>query len=289
MRMLSLNRFTGLCAVIAGGAAILTLTGCDKLRSRDQRNQGVHDFESAKYSDAIEHFTKAVELDPADPVNRSYLATSYFAQWIPGATSPQNDEMAMRAREEFKKVLDQDPHDLTALQYLGSMAYSEATPLPEDQKMAKYDEAADWNHKILEVDPNNKQAYYFLGVISYWKWHPALMLAELNLKMKPDDPGPIKDKKIKDELKAKYGASLDEGVKDLQKALEIDKDYADAMAFEQLLIRERAYLDDDRAAYDKDLAEATDILNKAMATKKANDAKAASTGAGGIVQDQPKQ
>jgi tetratricopeptide (TPR) repeat protein len=281
-----MRKLTGICAVLAGGAAILALTGCDKLRSRDQRNQGVHDFESAKYSDAIEHFTKAVELDPSDPVNRSYLATSYFAQWIPGAESPQNKEFAARAREEFKKVLDQDPKDLNALQYLSSMAYSEAQPLPQDQKLAKYDEAVDWNRKVIEVDPNNKQAYYFLGVIAYYKWHPALMLAELDQHMKPDDPGPFKDKKVKDQLKTQYAASLDEGIQDLQKALDIDKDYADAMAFQQLLIRERAYLDDDRAAYDKDVEKATEILNKAIETKKANAAKAASSSSsGGIVQD----
>ena len=101
-----MGKVTSWCAVLAGGVALLSLTGCDKLRSRDQRNQGVHDFESAKYSDAIEHFTKAVELDPTDPINRSYLATSYFAQWIPGATSPQNEEMASRARNEIEAHWD---------------------------------------------------------------------------------------------------------------------------------------------------------------------------------------
>ena len=45
----------------------VTLAGCDKLKSRDQQNQGVHDFAGAKYNEAIEHFTKAVELDPTDP------------------------------------------------------------------------------------------------------------------------------------------------------------------------------------------------------------------------------
>jgi tetratricopeptide (TPR) repeat protein len=280
-----MRTFFRLSAVLAAVAGLLAMTGCNKLRASDQRNQGVHDFENAKYSDAIEHFTKAVELDPGNPVNRSYLATAYFAQWIPGATSPQNEEFATRAREEFKKVLDQDPKDLTALQYLSSMAYSEAQPLPEDQKMAKYDEAAEWNRKVIDADPNNKQAYYTLGVIAYYKWHPALMLAELDQHMKPDDPGPFKDKKVKDKLKDQYSASLDQGIKDLQKALDIDKDYSDAMAFEQLLIRERAYLDDDRAAYDKDVQTATDLLNKAIETKKANAAKANNTGAGGIVED----
>ncbi len=274
-----------LSIVVAGAAAMLTLAGCNKLRARDQRNQGVHDFENAKYSDAIEHFTKAVELDPSDPVNRSYLATSYFQQWIPGATSPQNEEFAVRAREEFKKVLDQDPKDVTTLQYLASMSYSEAQPLPEDQKQTKYDEAAEWNRKVIEADPNNKQAYYTLGVIAYYKWHPALMLAELDQHMKPDDPGPFKDQKVKDKLRAQYGTSLDEGIKNLQKALEIDKDYSDAMAFEQLLIRERAYLDDNRGDYDKDVETATQLLNKAIETKKANAAKANNTGPGGIVED----
>lgn len=30
--------------------------------------------------------------------------------------------------------------------------------------------------------------------------------------MRQDDPGPIKDKKIRDDLKAKFGATLDEGI-----------------------------------------------------------------------------
>ena len=279
-----MRKLLGLTVALTSGAAMFALTGCDKLKSRDQQNQGVHDFTNAKYSDAVDHFQKAVELDPTNPTARSYLATAYFAQWIPGADSPQNKEMADHARSEFKKVLDQNPKDLTALQYLSSMAFNEAVPLPTDQKIAKFNEAADWNHKVLDADPSNKQAYYYLGVIAYDKWHPALGQAELDLHMKPDDPGPLKDKKVKEQLKTQYGAMLDQGIQDLQKALDIDKDYADAMAYQQLLIREKAYLDDDKGQYDKDVEKANDLLQKALETKKANAAKAAST-SGGIVQD----
>ena len=164
------------------------------------------------------------------------------------------------------------------------MAYSEAASMPPDQKIAKYNEAAEWNRKLIEADPNNKQAYYTLGVIVYNKWHPALMLAELNLKMKSDDPGPIKDKKVKEELRKEWSAQLDEGMADLQKALDIDKDYADAMVYMNLLIREKAYLVDDKGEYDKEVATANDWLQKALDTKKANAAKQATT-SGGIVQD----
>lgn len=280
-----MNTLARVGAVFIGCAAVVTLAGCDKLKSRDQQNQGVHEFGAAKYADAVEHFKQAVELDPSNPNARKYLATSYFAQWIPGAGSPQNEEFAAHAREEFKKVLDQNPKDPEALGYLASMAYSEAGPLPQDQKMAKYDEAAEWNRKIIEADPASKTAYYTLGVIAYYKWHPALMLKELELKMKPDEPGPIKDKKAREELKAQYGASLDEGIANLQKALDVDKDYADAMAFMNLLIREKAYLADDKTEYDKEVNVANDWLQKTLDTKKANAAKAANAGGGGIVQE----
>jgi hypothetical protein len=279
-----MGKWARMGAVLVGCAAGVMLAGCSKLKSRDQQNQGVHDFANAKYSDAIEHFKEAVDLDPTNPTARKYLATSYFAQWIPGAESPQNQEFATRARDEFNKVLEQNPKDSDALSYLSSMAYSEAASLPQDQKIAKYNEAADWNHKLIDADPNNKVAYYTLGVIAYYKYDPALRLAELNLKMKPDDPGPLKDKKVKEELKEQYGASIDQGIADLQKALDIDKDYADAMVFINLLTREKAYLVDDKAEYDKQVAVANDWLQKALDTKKANAAKQATT-SGGIVQD----
>ena len=60
--------------------------------------------------------------------------------------------------------------------------------------------------------------------------------------MKPEDPGPIKDKKVKEELKAQYTAIIDDGMQDMDKALEIDKEYEDAMAYMNLLIREQAVL-----------------------------------------------
>ena len=49
--------------------------------------------------------------------------------------------------------------------------------------------------------------------------------------MRPEDPGPLKDKKVKAELEAQYGGMVDEGMQNLNKALEIDPEYDDAMAY----------------------------------------------------------
>src|SRR5215831_5154955 len=79
-------------------------TGCQKLQARDHLNKGVTAFKNAQYPEAVEHFKQAVELDPNFASARLYLATAYMQQWIPGAESPENDQMAKAARKGFMDV-----------------------------------------------------------------------------------------------------------------------------------------------------------------------------------------
>lgn len=259
--------------IALAGCVLLATTGCDKLKSRDQQNQGVLAFKNAKYGEAIEHFKQAIALDPDSPNAQLYLATAYMQQWIPGADSPENNDMMNKAKAGFEGVLQKSPNDVTALASLASLAFQSASSLPPDQKMQRLDEAAKWNQKLIEVDPKNKEAYYSLGVIAWSKWYPQLQTALLNLHMKPEDPGPIKDKKVKEELKTQYSATIEEGISDLQKALDIDKEYDDAMAYMNLLVRERAYLLDDPAEYKKQIEIADGWVQKALDTKKAKQAR----------------
>ena len=272
-------------AVIAIGALTLLGTGCDKLKSRDNLNKGVSAYKNAKYSDAVSFFQQAVDLDPTNPNAGVYLATAYMMQWIPGASSPENIAFATKAKEEFNKVLAKDPNNAVALASLASLAFNEADPRPLDQKMAKLDEAADWYKKLVTADPKNRDGYYSLGAIAQKKFYPALMTARVNGNMKPDEPGPLKDKKAKAELAAKYSASIDDGIKNLQTALNIEPESDDAMAYMNLLIRERADLADDKDAYKKQVEEADSWLQKALDTKKAKQEKAEKKTSGGIIQE----
>lgn len=263
---------------ILASLAILALfaTGCEKLKARDNLNKGVAAFKQAKYSDAVEHFKTAVELDPSFPTARLYLATAYMSQYIPGAESPENVQNAKMANDQFLKVLEQDPKNAIAVESLASLHYSEAqgTQAIED-KIKKLDEAKVWYEKLGELDPNKKEAWYSLGVITWAKWYPALMTARAKLGMKPEDPGPIKDKKVREELKQQWGAQVETGIKDLQKALDVDPNYDDAMAYMNLLIRERADLDDTPEQYKKDVDTADGWVQKALEAKKIKAEKAA--------------
>jgi len=259
--------------LIAAVAALALLSAsCEKLRARDQLNKGVQAFKNAQYPEAVERFKTAVELDPAFPVARLYLATAYMQQYVPGADSPENNQFAQAAHENFMKVLEQNPKDKVAIASVASLYLNQK----------KWDDAQQWYEKLIGIDPNNADAYYSMGFIAWSKWYPAYGTARADLGMKQEDPGPIKDKKVKEELKAKYLPVINGGLQALDKCLQINPDYDDAMAYENLLIRERADLMDNKEQYEAEVKVADDWIQKNLDTKKRK-AEKTSKESGGIV------
>src|SRR5476649_1177609 len=274
MGKLTLGKLTLTLAVAALAAMG---TGCNKLQSRDHLNKGVAAFTNAQYPEAVEHFKTAVELDPGFAAARLYLATAYMQQYIPGSESPENMKMAQAAFDNFQKVLEQEPKNTIAIASIASLNLNQK----------KFDEAQQWFEKLTVVDPQNADAYYSLGFIAWSKWYPVYGTARANLGMKQEDPGPMKDKKVKEDLKAKYGPIIESGLQSLDKALQINPEYDDAMAYENLLVRERADLADNKEEYEKQTKVADNWVEKALATKKIKAEKKSKSG-GGIVADPAK-
>jgi tetratricopeptide (TPR) repeat protein len=248
-----------LMIVLGVVALALLATGCQKLKARDQLNKGVQAFRNAQYALAVEHFKTAIELDPTFDTARLYLATAYMNQYIPGAESPENQQMAQAAFDEFNRVLQESPNDTVALASIAMLKLMQK----------EWDESKEWYEKLIAVDPTNKEAYYSLGFIAWSKWYPIYGTARAGLGMKPEDPGPIRDKKVKEELKAKYLPGVEEGIRNLEKALQLDPEYDDAMAYINLLTREKADLLDDVNDYKKQIEIADDWIQKALAAKRA--------------------
>src|SRR3954452_16424329 len=72
-------------------------------------NRGVQAFKSARYTDAVAFFERAVEANPGSVTARLYLGTAHLQQYIPGAEAPEIDSHADRAMAEFRRVLELDP------------------------------------------------------------------------------------------------------------------------------------------------------------------------------------
>jgi Tfp pilus assembly protein PilF len=270
--------------LLAGGITTLALlsSGCEKLKARDNLNKGVQAFKGAKYSNAVEHFKEAVRLDPDFPTARLYLATAYMSQYIPGADSEENMQNARAAEQEFLRVLEKDPNNTLAIESIASLHYNQAQGGSIEHKIKKLDEAAQWYRRLSQVDPKNKTSQYSLGVITWAKWYPKLMEARNKLGMRPEDPGPIKDKKVREQLKAEWLEPVNQGIQHLEQALQIDPEYDEAMAYMNLLIRERADLADSPEQYKKDIEVADNWVQKALDTKKIKAERVAANAARGI-------
>lgn len=265
-----------LLIIVAAGFALLAGTGCAKLQARDNLNKGVQAYKNAKYEEAINRFQKAVDLDPSLLNARLYLATAYANQYIPGADTEDNNRLANQAIDQFKKVLEMNPErdqQTTSLKGIASLYFN----------MKKMDDAKQFHNKVAEVDPNDPETYYSIGVIDWTESYQPRMEERAKLGLKPEEP--LKDKKVCGQLKAKNGAVVQDGIDNLKKALDLRPDYDDAMAYLNLMYRERADLEcDDPAARSADLKAADEWVDKTMATKKAKAEK--QPAAGGIQLDQ---
>jgi len=267
-------------ALMAVGLLLMSGVGCDKLRARDQLNKGVASYKNARYEEAISHFQQAVTLDPSLLNARLYLATAYAQQYIPGVDAEDNNRLGQQAIDQYKAVLERDPKSINSVK---GIAYI-------DLQMKKFEDAKTYYRKALEIDPNDPEPYYSVGVIDWTQTYQPRMEERAKLGMKPDEQLNPKDKNQKATcaaLKQKNAANIQEGIDALNKALQLRPDYDDAMAYMNLMYREKADVEcDDLAMRAADLKTADEWVDKTMATKKAKAEK--QPGAQGITMDQPK-
>ncbi|HXM20237.1 MAG TPA: tetratricopeptide repeat protein [Terriglobales bacterium] len=267
-------------ALMAVGLMLLSAVGCDKLRARDQLNKGVASYKNARYEEAIAHFQQAVTLDPSLLNARLYLATAYAQQYIPGVDAEDNNRLGQEAIEQYKAVLERDPKSINSVKGIAYICL----------QMKKFEDAKSYYRKALEIDPNDPEPYYSVGVIDWTQTYQPRMEERAKLGMKPDEqlnPKDKNEKKACEELKQKNSANIQDGIDALNKALQLRADYDDAMAYMNLMYRERADVEcDDLAARAADLKTADEWVDKTMATKKAKAEK--QPGAQGITMDQPK-
>ena len=265
--------------------ALFSSVGCDKLRARDQLNKGVESYKNNHYEQAIDHFQQAVQLDPGLINARMYLATAFVSQYIPGVDSPDNLRTAQQAIDEYQKVIDANPSRDQKVNSAKGIAY-----LYLNEK--KWDEAKKYYRMASDLDPNDPEPYYSIGVIDWTAAYQPRMEERAKLGMKPEEnlnPKNKDQKKVCEELKTKNSAAIQEGIDSLNKAIQLRPDYDDAMAYLNLMFREKGDIEcDDLSARAEDLKTADHWVDETLRVKKAKAEKAAQSNQGGITMDQSK-
>ena len=276
-----MNKCARLAMAVAVAAALLGVTGCQKLQARDRLTKGVHAYKAANYEKAIEYFKDAVRLDKDLKVAKLYLATAYMQQYVPGVDTPENNANADQAIEKYQEVLAADPNrqeKVTSLKGIASLYMN----------MKKFDQSGEYYKKAIEADPSDPEAYYSVGVIDWTAVYKDI--SDRKSKLGLGVEAPLKSKEACEQIKAADGPKIDEGLKMLETAMEKRADYDDAMTYTNLLYHRKADTEcGDPQSYANDIKMANDWSDKAMAARKKKFEEASKKTQGGIVLDQPKK
>jgi tetratricopeptide (TPR) repeat protein len=260
--------------------SIFAFQGCTKLKARDSLNKGVRAFRDAKYETAVEHFKSAVDLDPELLNAHLYLATAYAAQYVPGGDSKENKELGQEAIKAFETVLQKDPKNLGSVKGIAGIYF----------QMKELEKAKEFHIKAAELEPTNPDPYYSVGNINWLLCY--------------DKSNPLPP--------ARKAELVEEGLKYLSKAIEVDPNYYNAYFYMNLLYRQKAQVivdeiveknpklkdqftmaaldpksidplvkknaPDQYSDYQSDFKKADELFEKAMAIKKEVEAKAETKG-----------
>jgi len=255
----------------------VTLAGCNRFKARQLIRQGNTYFKEQLYEDALKKYQEAKELDPNEVKLEKFLAMGYMALYNPGSTHPKDQEALSKAIEHFKKYLAVKPDDEKASKflmttYMNAQKYDDAIEYFKDfiqkhpadsaavqtvamlyARKGDFENSMVWQRKRAELEPTNPEVFYTMGVTAWDKSYnsvPDAMTGEVRRGI------------------------VDEGMKNLDKALELKPDYFEAMFYVNLLYREIAKLENDPAKKAELAAKADEWQKKGLEFRKQAQEKA---------------
>jgi tetratricopeptide (TPR) repeat protein len=255
-------------------AAVTVLTGCNKIKSRQEIKKGNEFFKAQQYQAALASYENAQRLDPDESKLKKSIGIAYMALYQPGSKHPKDIEFANKAIANLKEYLAAHPEDRRAREFLVSMylstdRYDDAIAFYQEKvksdptdakaigslaamyfKKGDFDRGMEWEQKLAASDPKNPEPYVMIGVQA---WDRSYHYPDI-------DP-------------ASRGKIVDQGLAALEKALQMKPDNFDALTYTNLLYREKAKMETDPAKQqeyvanaDKFRQQALDLRKKSLAT-----------------------
>jgi beta-lactamase regulating signal transducer with metallopeptidase domain len=242
------------CIAVAAGLAVSARA---QSAAYPEVKAGVEAYNLGDFNAAVAHFQQAVNLDPNYINARLHFANALVHRFAADPKTYDREAVLQQTTYLYQEVLSRDPGNASAI--LGMVALSGP---------AKPKESHDLMLQIIEKDPANKNAYYAAAVFDWQMAYPELMRARQAAGMRPQDPGIIPGDGVRAGLRTRLMPVIEDGFRMLQIALNQDGGWSDAMAYMNLLHREKAMLMDSSAEHDAQIAQADDWVRKALEAKR---------------------
>ena len=269
--------------------AVTVLSGCNKIKSKQETKRGNEFLKAAQYQSALAAYQEALRLDPTETKLNKHIGIAYMGLYQPGSKHPKDLEFAQKAIDHLKTYVAAYPDDKKVLEYLVSMylnteRYDDAINFyqnellkrdPKDSKAMQsvamlyfkkgdFDNGVLWLKKRLEVEGTNPEVYYLIGVQA---WDRSYNFPDLD---------PV--------LRAKI---VEDGLASLNKAVELKPDYFEAISYINLLYREKAKMEQDPVKKQEYIDTANKYLQQALEMRRAAQEKAKAAEAAGAPTPEP--
>jgi hypothetical protein len=236
-------------------------TPADPHSARTALDQGVLAYKQARFEDAINAFRQAISLDAELLDAHFYLAVTLSTVYIPGADSVENNSYAEQAIAEYNRFIDANPPDDQMIRALKGIAYLHL-------QTKKFEDSKDVYEHLVRLDPDDPENYYCIGVIDWTQTYQPRMQMRNRLKLESDQP--LNSYPECTTIRELNADKVADGISMFSKAIELRPDYDDAMAYLNLMYRERADIAcGDLYQREQDLKIADEWVDKTMAIKKA--------------------
>ncbi|MCG5053950.1 MAG: hypothetical protein KA712_13385 [Myxococcales bacterium] len=255
-------------ALMVGVIAALGTSGCDQVKGRRLIQKANASYRDGNYKEAVALFKEAEQLLPEFPVlhlNKGYTCKQLI---VPGSKTPESIVGADCAIKSFKRYMELKPEDprgemlytqtlfdADRFQTLADMYEERFAANPKDgqsvaglmqvySKWEKMDEALKWYQVNVELKPQDAEALYAAGTFIY---NQLLMKGGGTDKQMWDPrPGAVnaagKPIFIESDIQGQQRVDLAEaGIKYLERAVELRPTYTDAMAYVNLLWRQKSF------------------------------------------------
>jgi len=227
-------------------AALAAGSGCGLVGERQKMDRANKLFLAKKYEQAIPIYQAILKRDPDNWMVNYNLALSWLAQYHPASTHPMDAEIKKQALTSLNKLMTLTPpskEDMAKVEnyYLSlltsagdndqAIAFLEKKiqKAPSDKdlmsqlatlqaKAGNFEESLKWYEKIAEQDPKTKTNWYTVAVLCWERSNKAGMT------ITPEERTAI----------------IQHGIDSIDKSLALDPEYVEAIAYKNLLFREKA-------------------------------------------------
>ena len=221
------------------------------------------------YNEGIAHLERAISLNPLNSQAEVGVANAYAQLYKPGVNEKGNSDLSDLAIGHYRKVIDNGIMPVSvmaAAKALGNFYV----------KMGRFDDAKEVYANKSAFNPEDPERHYRIAVIDWMETSQVRLAQQAQLGMKPGEILAVKNIEACGKVSDANYSNIDEGINQLNEALELDPRFEDAMNYMNLLYRERAEIRcNDPALRAADLKTAGEWLQKMAIAKKANAARAA--------------